>query len=35
MIKLRNAGENAFVTSVMLDIGDLSDKYKLPFTYYW
>ena len=30
IIKLRNAGYNNSVTSVVIDIGNLSDKYKLP-----
>ena len=34
IIKPQNTGHNAFVTSVVLDIGHPSDKYKLPITYH-
>ena len=34
IIKPQNTGHDAFVTSVVLDIGHLSDKYKFPLTYH-
>ena len=33
IIKPQNTGHNAFVTSVVIDIGHLSDIYKIPITY--